>query len=40
MNGSWVGGLDESDDVELGYLKWPPRAEKVGVSGDEVSDTE
>lgn len=35
---SCVGGVDDSDDAELGYLEWV-RAEKVGVGGVEPSDT-
>jgi hypothetical protein len=36
---SWFGGLDDSDDMELEYLKWPGE-EKLGVGGVEHSDIE
>jgi hypothetical protein len=36
---SWVGGLDDSEDVELGKRKWP-RECILGVGGVEHSDAE
>jgi hypothetical protein len=36
---SWVGGLDESDEVELGKRKCP-RECLLGVGGVEHSDAE
>jgi hypothetical protein len=36
---SWLGGLDESDDVELGKRKCP-RAYILGVGGVEHSEAE
>lgn len=37
--GSWVGGLDESDEAELGKRKWP-REYRLGVGGVEHSEAE
>lgn len=36
---SWVGGLDESDETELGKRKCP-RIYMLGVGGVEHSDAE